>query len=124
MPTDGCTTNESMYGVDLYYAECDSGTLSYNVFWRKPSGSVLATLAGQMITPTLGEFSVSGTKLGSQVGGTRMTQSGWRFTCVWEYSDFPVTMVLDGPNTDATVARCENAKFLDSAAMESALPSR
>jgi molecular chaperone DnaK len=124
MPTDGCSTNDSVYGVDLYSTECDSGTLSYNVFWRKSSGSVLAALAGQMITPTLGEFSVSGTELGNQLGGTRMTQSGWRFTCVWEYADFPVTMVLDGPNTDATVARCENAKFLDSAAMESASPPR
>jgi hypothetical protein len=124
MPTDSCSTKESVYGVDLYSAECDSGTLSYNVFWRKPSGSVLATLAGQMVTPTLNDFSVSGTKLGNQLGGTRMTQSGSRFTCVWEYADFPVTMVIDGPNTDATVARCENAKFLESAAMASALPPR
>jgi hypothetical protein len=32
-------------------------------------------------------------------------------------------MVIDGPNSDATVALCENAKFLDSAAMKAAWPS-
>jgi molecular chaperone DnaK len=121
MPPDGCRANESRYGVDLYSAECRTPTISYDVFWRKPTGSILTTLAGQMMTPTLNDFMLpdSPVKLGTQVGGVRVTASGPRFTCVWEYADYPVTLVLDGPNNDTTVALCGQKTFLDSAAMKS-----
>lgn len=121
MPTDRCRTAESRYGVDLYSAECLTPTISYDVFWRKASGSILTTLVGQMMTPTLNDFTLpdSPVKLGIQVGGARVTASGPRFTCVWEYADYPVTLVLDGPDTDATAALCGQQKFLDSAGMKS-----
>jgi hypothetical protein len=121
MPTDRCRTNESRYGVDLYSAECLTPTISYDVFCRKASGSILTTLVGQMMTPTLNDFTLpdSPAKLGTQIGGVRVTASGPRFTCVWEYADYPVTLVLDGPDNDTTVALCGQEKFLDSAGMKS-----
>ena len=96
------------------------------MFWRKESGSILRTRAGQMVTPTLGDFRLPDdpTLLGEQLGGTRRTESGWRFTCVWEYADYPVTMVLDGPNDDRTTALCGTAGLLGSTAMESAMRDR
>ena len=126
IPADRCAANESRYGADLYSAECRTDTVSYDVFWRRGSGSVLSTLAGQMITPTLSDFRVPDdpAKLGMQLGGSRRTESGWRFTCVWEYADYPVTLVLDGPNENATVALCGTASFLDSTAVRSALTHR
>ena len=126
IPADRCVARESRYGVDLYSAECDTTTLSYNVFWRKDSGSILSTLAGQMITPSLREFRLPDdpATLGTQVGGSRRTESGERFTCVWEYADYPVTLVLDGPNENATAALCNTMKFLDSATMKSVMTQR
>ena len=126
MPTDRCTAKEARYGVDLYSAECITDTVSYDVFWRKESGSILRTLAGQMITPKLSDFRLPDDPalLGLQVGGTRRTPSGWRFTCVWEYADYPVTLVLDGPNDGDTAAVCGSAGLLGSTAMESAMRER
>ena len=43
---------------------------------------------------------------------------------MFEYTDYPVTMVLDGPNENATVALCQTAAFLDSADMRSAMAQR
>lgn len=126
IPTDSCKAEESRYGVDLYSAECNTSTLSYNVFWRKESGSILSALAGQMITPSLNDFRLPDdpATLGMQLGGTRKTESGARFTCVWEYADYPVTMVLDGPNENATAALCNSVKLLDSATMKSVMAQR
>jgi hypothetical protein len=126
MPSDRCKAKEARFGVDLYSAECITDTVSYDVFWRKESGSILRVLAGQMIAPTLNDFRVPDdpTLLGQQVGGTRRTESGWRFTCVWEYAKYPVTMVLDGPNDDKTAALCGTAGLLGSSAMESSMRQR
>jgi len=126
MPADRCEANEARFGVDLYSGECITDTVSYDVFWRKESGSILRTLAGQMIAPTLNDFRLPDdpTVLGMQLGGTRRTESGWRFTCVWEYAEYPVTMVLDGPNDNTTNALCGAAGLLGSTAMESAMRER
>jgi len=121
-----CVAEESRYGVDLYSAECTSETMSYAVFWRKESGAIIPVLVEQMMQPELNEFRVGNDPrtLGTQLGGSRMTESGERFTCVFEYTDYPVTMILDGPNDDNTVTRCQAAAFLDSADMKSAMADR
>ncbi|TWF79791.1 Hsp70 protein [Pseudonocardia hierapolitana] len=123
LPEGGCKVNDSLYGVDAYSAECQtSPTTIYLVFWRR-SGSLVSSLTGQMMMPTTAHFMLPGSseKLGSQVGGTRSTPSGMRYTCAWEYQAHPVTMVLDGPNENGTVALCGTAEFLDSSAIQSAL---
>ena len=76
--------------------------------------------------PDLNDFRVGDDpqKLGTQLGGSRPTESGERFTCVFEYADYPVTMILDGPNENATVALCQTVAFLDSADMRSAMEQR
>ncbi len=124
LPDAGCTVRDSLYGPDRYAAECRTSTTTYLVFWRA-SGSIVEPLAGQMQMPTVDEFELSqgAAALGSQVKGTRPTGTGTRFTCAWEYRDFPVTMVLDGPNEDATLALCGTATFLDAAGLRSALDS-
>jgi molecular chaperone DnaK len=121
-----CVAKESRYGVDLYSAECTTETMSYGVFWRKESGGIIPVLIEQMMRPELNEFRVGNDpqKLGTQLGGSRTTESGERFTCVFEYTDYPVTMILDGPNDDNTVTRCQTAAFLDSADMKSAMAER
>jgi len=121
-----CVAKESRYGVDLYSAECTTETMSYSVFWRKESGGIIPVLVEQMMRPELNEFRVGNDPrtLGTQLGGSRTTESGERFTCVFEYSDYPVTMILDGPNDDNTVTRCQTAAFLDSADMKSAMAGR
>jgi len=60
-------------------------------------------------------------KLGTQLGGSRRTAAGFRFTCAFEYTDFPVTMVLYGPNEDSTVSLCQTLAFLDLADMRFAI---
>jgi hypothetical protein len=122
MPVGGCDVHGALYGSDRYSAECRTGDMSYLVFWRD-SGSVASMLAGQMLMPTLRDFVLPGGSkaLGDQAFGTRRTPSGERFTCAWEYSRFPVTMVIDGPNNDATLSRCGTATFLDETALRSAL---
>ena len=103
-----------------------AATLADSVFWRRESGAIIPVLVEQMLRPDLNEFRVGNDpqKLGTQLGGSRPTESGERFTCVFEYTDYPVTMVLDGPNENATVALRETAAFLDSADMRSAMAER
>jgi molecular chaperone DnaK len=126
LPDRDCAAKESRYGVDLYSTECDTSTMSYNVYWRKATGTIIPVLVEQMTRPELNEFRVGNSpeKLGTQLGGTRRTGTGDRFTCVFEYTEFPVTMVLDGPNEDATVAICQDLAFLDTADMRSAFANR
>jgi molecular chaperone DnaK len=126
LPTAGCTVHDSMFGVDAYSVECrTSDTTTHLVFWRR-SGSIVASLAGQMMMPTTADFALPGSpeRLGSQVGGTRPTSTGSRYTCAWEYQAYPMTMVIDGPNDNATVALCSTATFLDTAGLHSALEAR
>jgi hypothetical protein len=122
MPDAGCDVHGPLYSSDRYSAECYTSDTSYLVFWRD-SGSVVSMVAGQMLMPTLRDFILPGTsvKLGSQAFGTRSTPSGDRYTCVWEYAEFPVTMVIDGPNDNGTLSLCGNATFLDEAALRSAV---
>ena len=121
-----CKAKESQYGVDLYSTQCTTSTMSYAVYWRKATGAIIPVLVEQMTRPELNEFRVGNDpeKLGTQLGGTRRTGTGDRFTCVFEYTEFPVTMVLDGPNEDATVAICQDLAFLDAADMRSAFTNR
>jgi hypothetical protein len=126
LPKVDCKVNDSLYGNDAYSAECrPNPTTTYLVFWRT-SGSIVSSLAGQMMMPTTADFVFPGSseKLGTQVGGTRPTPSGMRYTCAWEYQAHAVTMVIDGPNENATAALCGTAEFLDSAGMQSALGAR
>jgi molecular chaperone DnaK len=125
LPEAGCSINDSLYGIDAYSAECRTSDTTYLVFWRT-SGSIVSSLAGQMMMPTTADFVFPGSseKLGSQVGGTRSTPSGMRYTCAWEYQDHAVAMVIDGPNDNGTLAVCGTAEFLDSAGLQSALGAR
>jgi molecular chaperone DnaK len=125
LPNAGCSVNGSLLGPDPYSAECRTSDTTSLVFWRT-SGSIVSELAGQMMMPTTADFVFPGSseKLGSQISGTRSTPSGMRYTCAWEYQDHPVTMVIDGPNENATAALCGTAEFLDSAGIQSALGAR
>jgi hypothetical protein len=100
--------------------------MSYSVFWRKGTGAIIPVLVEQMTRPELNEFRVGDDPqtLGTQLGGTRRTATGDRFTCVFEYTEIPVTMVLDGPNEDSTVSRCQTLEFLNLADMKSAIANR
>jgi hypothetical protein len=122
LPPAGCTVHDSLFGIDAYSVECRTSETTHLVFWRR-SGSIVSSLAGQMMMPTTADFVLPGSseRLGSQVGGTRPTPSGNRYTCAWEYQDHPVTMVIDGPNDNATLALCSTATFLDAAGLRSAL---
>jgi actin-like ATPase involved in cell morphogenesis len=121
-----CAAKDSRYGVDLYSTECTTSTMSYAVYWRKAIGALIPVLVEQMTRPELNEFRVGNDpeKVGTQLGGTRRTATGDRFTCVFEYTDYPVTMVLDGPNADSTVTICQELTFLDTADMRSAFANR
>ncbi|QYN38301.1 Hsp70 family protein [Pseudonocardia sp. DSM 110487] len=125
LPTAGCTVHDSLFGIDAYSVECRTSETTHLVFWRR-SGSVVSSLAGQMMMPTTADFVLPGSseRLGSQVGGTRPTSTGSRYTCAWEYEAYPMTMVIDGPNDNATVALCSTATFLDTAGLHSALEAR
>ena len=120
MPSMNCAVHGPLYSTDRYSAECGTNGTSYLVFWRS-SGLIAPALVNQMLMPTLRDFVLpnSTTKLGSQAFGTRPTNSGERFTCVWEYADYPVTMVIDGPNDNATLSLCGTVTFLDPAGLES-----
>jgi hypothetical protein len=120
MPSMNCAVHGPLYSTDRYSAECGTNGLSYLVFWRG-SGLIAPALVNQMLMPTLRDFVLpnSTAKLGSQAFGTRPTRSGERFTCVWEYASYPVTMVIDGPNDNATLSLCATATFLDPAELES-----
>jgi actin-like ATPase involved in cell morphogenesis len=122
LPMGDCRVNGPLYSVDPYSVECRASDTSYLVFWRR-SGSVVSMIAGQMIMPTLRDFALPNEphKLGEQAWGTRRTSTGDRYTCAWEYADYPFTIVIDGPNTDSTMAVCGNATFLAPAAMSAAL---
>jgi hypothetical protein len=120
MPFIDCTARGPLYSTDRYSAQCGTNDTYYLVFWRS-SGLLAPALMNQMYMPTVRDFVLpdSTTKLGSQAFGTRPTTSGKRFTCVWEYADYPVTMVIDGPNDNATLSLCGTATFLDPAGLES-----
>jgi molecular chaperone DnaK len=120
MPFTDCTTRGPLYSTDRYSAQCGTNGTYYLVFWRS-SGLLAPALVNQMLMPTLRDFVLpnSTAKLGSQAFGTRPTTSGQRFTCVWEYADYPVTMVIDGPNDNTTLSLCGTVTFLDPAQLDS-----
>jgi molecular chaperone DnaK len=120
MPFTDCTARGPLYSTDRYSAQCGTNGTYYLVFWRG-SGLLAPALMNQMLMPTLRDFVLpnSTAKLGSQAFGTRPTTSGQRFTCVWEYANYPVTMVIDGPNDNTTLSLCGTVTFLDPAQLDS-----
>jgi molecular chaperone DnaK len=118
-----CSVHDSLFGDDLFYVECSSGSLSYVVFWRDPgsAGTPLAdTVGALMASPSYVDFTLSndpGTVLGLLVKGWR----GPVYDCLWEYANYPVAMLVEGPDGNTTDAACVAAQFYDEVNLESAL---
>ena len=109
-------------GVDRYSAFCRASSgLEYGVAWRASGASypavipIYANWTGG--DPESFSLKASG-DVGEWVYGPATSDNGDEvFACAWEYEDYPVALVLTGPNNATTSGACDDATFLTDAAM-------
>lgn len=125
--TSNCRIDAGFYnsGADRFTVWCTgaSGAL-YGLVWRSASAGYpdVVDLYARWIGASSETFALLGGNdvLGAQVGGSVVADTGdKRYLCVWEYEDYPVAMVIDGPDDDSTPRECSATRFLARPAMAS-----
>ena len=122
----GCDTQPAKVdGIDLLGAFCGAQDPTYMLVWGPDAGNnkFINLLRGQLISTIDRDFTLSGSPdvLGSAIRGLRVTQTASVYDCVWEYSDFPIALIVEGSDVVTTSAACDTARFLDNEQL-SALP--
>ncbi|BBH69574.1 hypothetical protein ACTI_62590 [Actinoplanes sp. OR16] len=117
--TSSCDVVDGFYdaGVDRRTTWCTgSSGAKYGLVWRSSSAGypAVAELYANWIGVSLDPFTLlgSGDVLGAWAQGSVVANDGTpRYVCVAEYEDYPVAMVIDGPDDGTVSDECTSALF-------------
>jgi hypothetical protein len=119
-----CQVYDDYYTADIdrFTTLCTSSGVIYGVVWRDDANSYPAVvpLYEEWIDATAEPFKLlsSSEVLGQWVSGAATADNGdARYLCVYEYEEYPVAMVIEGPDDGSTPDACSDAQFLKPADM-------